>query len=76
MRRMAERKVLKLSQNKTAAFSISCVRTVRVQSVCSVRTLTFLGTGMFFVVGSMSVHIRQSVREQPDTWILKTAEGR
>jgi hypothetical protein len=65
-----------LHSYRPSAVSISGVRTVRVQTVCSVRTLTFLGAGMFFVVGSMSVHIRQSVREQPDTWILETAEGR
>ena len=57
-------------RKKAAAFSISCVRTVHVHAVCSVRTLPF---DFFYAggFGAMFVHIRQRVREQPDTGYRK-----
>ena len=47
-----------LLQNKAAAISISCVRTVRVQGVCFGRTLPFeiLGRGLVFVVNVRPYH--------------------
>ncbi len=60
-------------ENRTAGFSISCVRTVLVQAVCFGRTLP-LGCfwSGFGILGSMFAHIRQSVREQPDTGYRKS----
>ena len=52
-------------------FSISRVRTVHVHSVCSERTLLFWFV-MFVRCWAMFAHIRQSVREQPDTGYRKS----
>ncbi len=59
-----------LLQNKPSAISISCVRTVHVHAVCSGRTLPFLFLGSVGFL-AMFVHIRQRVREQPDTGYRK-----
>ncbi len=63
-------------RNPLSGFSISCVRTVRVQAVCSERTLPFVGFGVWWFLLVMSAHIRQPVREQPDTgyWKIPRAD--
>ena len=42
---------MRLSQNQPSVFSVSCVRTIHVHSVCSGRTLPWDRLGCFFGVG-------------------------